>query len=286
MKDTRQEHYDRALASWRKIYQQTDGNPAVWEATWALEALASLAYARTVTTPTLSPGQVQAMADDAATFDQFLQAMAKRGQKPAETVLTSRLKLSMAQAHPMDAAFLAQLKNLAYASDDMAAGEALFLLGQPAEANHHFEALDGQNAEGFLGLGDRLLLLGALDMAGAMYHRGLELAPTQDDPMDTVGQLKEGLARIEAKRQLAASWIKTGDGLFQAKKYNQALSQYQRASQLYPEWLTPYLRQGDTYERLKQKAAAAKAFGQAVHLNPDLLQSTAFAKRYRRLQKV
>ena len=91
--------------------------------------LASLHYAQTVGTTTLSDKQQQTAEDDTARFDRYLLQLAGQHKKPSDRLMTSRLKLAMAQAHKVDATFLAQLKHLAYATDDLAAGEALFLLG-------------------------------------------------------------------------------------------------------------------------------------------------------------
>ena len=122
-------------------------------------------------------------------------------------------------------------------------------------------------------------------MAATMYQRGLEMSQQGQGDSPTHRDLKQGLSLVEKKRQLAQHWITKGDGFFTQKKYRQALTEYHRASQLYPDWLTPYLRQGDTYARTKQKQQAATAFKQAIQLNPDLLLSKGFAKRYKKLQK-
>lgn len=169
------------------------------------------------------------------------------------------------------------LEYMTRSNNDLASGEALFLLGRYREAQERLDGVDGQTGIGYLRVGDRLLLDQELIMSAAMYQRGFQI--------DALPEIKQGLKRIEAKQKLADQKVQEGNLLFDGKQYSQAVIKYEQAAQIHREWETPYLRLGDTYQRLKQKDKAAKAFQQAVELNSSLLDSKGFSKKYKSLKK-
>ncbi len=170
-----------------------------------------------------------------------------------------------------------KLQPLSQSNNALDAGEALFLLGDYARANETLDTVDGETAQGYLAIGDRLLLLQALVSATAMYQRGLQLEP--------LAEIKQGIQRIEAKRQLADRRITEGNNHFNKEEYVEAIRPYQDAKKIVPGWEVPLLRLADTYEQLKQKVSAFYAYQEAIEINPSLMDSEGFAKKYKKLEK-
>ncbi|MBY0404114.1 MAG: tetratricopeptide repeat protein [Cyanobacteria bacterium] len=188
-----------------------------------------------------------------------------------------RIKMTLALKGSGSSTLTQQLNTLSQSRDDLAAGEALFILGRFKEAQERLDAVDGETGAGYLLVGDRLLLDQELVASAALYQRGYQL--------EQLPALKQGLARISAKQRLAEQKLKEGNLLFDAKKYAEALPLYIQSARIQREVETPYLRLGDTYEKLHEKEQAAKAYQQAVAINPGLLDSKPFAKKYKSLSK-
>lgn len=187
------------------------------------------------------------------------------------------LKMSVAvhqQAQPSDRAVLEQFINQ---PNPMVRGQALFLLRRFSEANHAFDEVDGQTAQGYLEAGDQLLALQALTAATTVYQRGYELEPLPG--------LRDALTMIQQKRRLAEERLQEGNIAFASKQYEQAKSQYLDAQKIYPDWDVPYLRLGDTHDKLKERESAYYAYTQALAINNAYLSGKPFAKRYAKLKR-
>jgi len=186
-------------------------------------------------------------------------------------------KLLWVQNRQLTPALTTTLASLAQSADPQVSGEAYFLLKNYPQANQAFEAVDGLTAEGFQLAADRLLALRALDGADMLYKRGIAIKPLTG--------LQQGLTQVTQLKQQADERVTAGDSLFTAKNYDDAKKAYETAKTLYPEWVTPYLRLGDTYAQLKNEAGQYDTFKQAAAIQPSLLASERFAKTLRKLEK-
>ncbi len=213
---------------------------------------------------------------DQALAAKVLDAMSAYGDTNDPLIALDRLKVRIA-ADGGTSGVLPKLAVIAESSDDLAAGEALFLVGEYARATERLDAVDGETAQGYLAIGDRLLMDQALLSATTMYQRGYQIEP--------LPEIRQGLDRIAAKRSLAERKVAQGNQLFGQENYREALEPYRQAQKIFPEWETPYMRLGDTHEQLKDKASAYRAYHKAVELNPTLLDSKGFSKKYKRLEK-
>ncbi len=197
--------------------------------------------------------------------------------KERPSLQISLLKAKIAKEGFVSPSLKSELRSVTIENDPLASGEAFFLLGQYAESQKRLDQLDGETAQGYLALGDRLLLLQALVSASAMYQRGFQMEP--------LPEIKQGLQRVEAKRKLADRRITEGNRHFNQKEYLEAIRPYEDAKKIVPGWEVPLLRLADTYEQLKQPVSAFYAYQQAVQINAVLMESEGFAKKYRKLEK-
>lgn len=242
----------------------------------------------------LKPGQEQALHGLASAHftnyfygqpkaDSIQADMARFTQLPTTTTSSDLLAMDLIKLgialenlpnHQLSTTSQQRLETIAKnGSDDLAVGEALYLLGQYLPAQQKLDAVDGQTAEGYLQAADRLMLDGEFIVSSALYQRGYQLEPLPD--------IKTGMQRIESKQKLASQRVQEGNLLFDAKKFEDAAEKYSQASLIYREWDTAYLRLGDAYEKLHNKELAGEAFRQAVALNPALLDSKWFAKKFK-----
>ncbi|MDX2085096.1 MAG: hypothetical protein SFZ03_06890 [Candidatus Melainabacteria bacterium] len=187
------------------------------------------------------------------------------------------IKLEIARQNGLTNGIRQELLPLSKHNEDFIAGEAAFLMEDYASARERLEYADGPSAAVYLKQGDRLLLEGALFSAEVMYRRGLTLTP--------LASLKAGLKQAEVQRAMAERLVTEADGQFDAKKYAVAVEKYRQAIHLHPQWDMPYIRLGDTYERMKQNANAYATYRKAVQLQPGLMDAVRFAKRYEKLAK-
>jgi tetratricopeptide (TPR) repeat protein len=266
--DLRTEKVAAALQRFRRILTTQPGNEA------ALHGIASAQYL-SYFYQNNNPAEAQA---DLTLFDANTLSLNETGLSPL--LAMDRIKLRIAaQNEPFPAGvalYQEALEVISQSNSDLAAGEALFMLGRFREGQERLDAFDGETAEGYLYAGDRLMLSGELTVSHALYQRGYELSP--------LPALQEGVSRIMAKQKLAEQRINEGNHLFDQKQYREAAQKYQQASWIYQEWETPYLRLGDAYEVLKEKNLAKTAFQKAVSLNPGLLESKGFAKKYKKYE--
>jgi tetratricopeptide (TPR) repeat protein len=168
------------------------------------------------------------------------------------------------------------LQPLTRSNDALAAGEAAFLLGNFSEAQEALDAVDGETALGYQFAADRLLLDQELILSHALYLRG--------NQMETLPGIQQGLQRIDKKLKLAQLKITQGNAFFDKKQYEQALPLYQQARIIHKQWEVPYLRIADTFERMKQRQQAAQFYQEAVKLNPSLLDSKGFSKKFNKIK--
>jgi tetratricopeptide (TPR) repeat protein len=161
-------------------------------------------------------------------------------------------------------------------NDALAAGEAAFLYGDFKKAQEALDAVDGETALGYQFVADRLLLDQELILSHALYLRG--------NQMEAIPGIRQGLQRIDKKLKLAQLKITEGNAYFDKKQYEQALPLYQQARIIHKQWEVPYLRIADTFDRMKQRQQAAQFYQEAVKLNPSLLDSKGFSKKFNKIK--
>jgi tetratricopeptide (TPR) repeat protein len=257
----RKEKTEEALRLWRRVLSLKPGDDE------ALHALASAHYVNYF----YKQSKPDVLQSDIALFERE----ADNALSPLLKV--DRLKLEIAVQNGLNETVRQQLNVLAAEQDALASGEALFLLGQYLKAQDRLDAADGETGQDYLNIADRLLLDQELVSSAALYQRGYQL--------ERLPALKEGMDRIKAKRDLAEKRIQEGNVLVSEKKPAEAVTKYQEASQIYREWDIPYMRLGDTYERLNKDREAFEAYREAVQLTPSLLDSKGFSKKYEKLNK-
>ncbi|MBX2859707.1 MAG: tetratricopeptide repeat protein [Vampirovibrio sp.] len=262
------EQTSQSISQWRYILEldptNTDGLHAI-----ATAHFLDQFYMRT------KPEQLQ---KDMALFDQLTQ-----GKEQTPLLIMDRLKLSIAAERTFTPAIRSRLEMLAQSQDDLAAGEALFLLGDYAKALERLDYVEAADSQGYLQAANRLAMDQELIASAALYQRGYRLEPLPGHQL--------GLQRIQAKQRLAEKRVTEGNALLDNKDLKKkqrrpmAIQKYQEATRIYHQWEIPYMRMGDTYERMKNKPQAYLAFEKAVKINPGLLQSKGFAKKYGKLKK-
>lgn len=168
------------------------------------------------------------------------------------------------------------LSPLINSNDALAAGEAAFLYGDFQKAQEALDAVDGETALGYQFAADRLLLVQELVLSHALYLRG--------NQMENLPGIQQGLQRIDKKLKLAQLKISEGNAYFDKKQYEQALPLYQQARIIHKQWEVPYLRIADTFDRMKQRHQAAQFYQEAVKLNPSLLDSKGFSKKFNKIK--
>jgi tetratricopeptide (TPR) repeat protein len=168
------------------------------------------------------------------------------------------------------------LSPLINSNDALAAGEAAFLYGDFQKAQEALDAVDGETSLGYQFAADRLLLDQELVLSHALYLRGNQI--------ETLPGIQQGLQRIDKKLKLAQLKITQGNAFFDKKQYEQALPLYQQARIIHKQWEVPYLRIADTFERMKQRQQAAQFYQEAVKLNPSLLDSKGFSKKFNKIK--
>jgi tetratricopeptide (TPR) repeat protein len=260
---SRMERITDGLNQWRRILALEPGRPE------ALHGIASLHYF------SRREGKV-----DKAALDKDIQLLR---QQPyplgvSNALLTlNQLKLQIAFFGAITPDIKEQLEKVVPSNDDLAAGEALFLLGRYSESASRLEYIEGDSPQDYLQKADRLLLDGELMGSLMLYERGYRLSP--------LPALKDGVSRVQGKRALAERRVNDGDTAFAQKDWYGALRQYQASIRLYPQGTTAYLRAAEAYEYLKQPENAYKMVDTAVRIQPGLLDSQAFRKRYEKLRK-
>lgn len=200
----------------------------------------------------------------------------------AEAVLPvlDGLKLQIAANGSLNDAIKQQLQGLTSQSDPLVSGEAWYLLGDYHKAQEALEVIDGRSLDEYQLYGDRLFLMRAFNQARTFYQRALELQPDSD----TEKSLKQVINRIAMREGLAKQAVDQGNTLYDQKRLEEAALQYQEAIRQFPQSEGAYLRLGDTNERLKRKAEAYTAYEKAVQLNPSLLDSKGFGKKFTKLK--
>jgi tetratricopeptide (TPR) repeat protein len=213
--------------------------------------------------------------EDAAKIDALLGMLwpAKANVAVPKWIQLDRAKLGWAAGQP-DAT---RLRSLTTSGVDLINGEALFLLGELAKALESLDAVDGQTAQGYQRVVDRLVPLHALRAAAVLAERGLAISPFRP--------LKQSLRHIQIMQQRAEALVAEGNQFYNVKRYAEAATRYQRAVALLPDADTAYLRLADSYERLHRPADAFAAYQKAVAVTPGLMDSRLFAKKYRKLQR-
>ena len=80
------------------------------------------------------------------------------------------------------------------------------------------------------------------------------------------------IRRLKSGRRKASSmaWNNRGLAYFQKKSYSKALSDFNKAIQLNPQYANAYNNRGLTYFNRKDYDKAIADFNKAVQLNPDL----------------
>lgn len=205
-----------------------------------------------------------------------LRALLRQSHDPA--LQLDLVKVSIANFHQAQTEERHVLEFLTQQPNPLISGQAYFLLRQYPQANQQFDAVDGHTAQGYLEAGDQLLALQALTAATTLYQRGYEI--------ERLPELAAGLQMIRDKRRLAEERLEAGNRAFSDKDYTKAKAQYLDAQKIYPDWEVPYLRLGDTHDKLKEYESAYYAYTQALQFNDAYLSGKPFAKRYEKLKRI
>ncbi|HEY9687294.1 MAG TPA: tetratricopeptide repeat protein [Coleofasciculaceae cyanobacterium] len=265
--NTRAERTEVALTHWRRLLALGKVPAEV-----ADEAYGAIAGLHTLY-QFYKPGQIlPGAAQDMELLEDALEADPKN-----ETRQMDVLKLQIVLNHSITPAIRQSLVRLSAAQDPAIAGEALFLLEDYGKATEEFEAVDGQSADGYIRLADRLLLDQELTFSRVFYQRAYELSPSS--------QLEATMKRIDAKHSLAEQRVEEGNQMFQAKDYAGAIARYEEAARIYRQWDNVYLRLGDACQQTKQWTKAKAAYDKAITLSPSLMDSPGFSKNYAKLKK-
>jgi tetratricopeptide (TPR) repeat protein len=220
--------------------------------------------------------------DNTPDMDAIQQDLERLAQLP-EAQLTpdlrlSRVKLQLAANRlELSEPLKTELEALAQAADPLVAGEALFFLGDFEKAHAQLDAVDGETAQGYLEITDRLLADRALRYTEVHALRGQQL--------EALPGFKTQLSAIQRIQQEAKAALGSGDILAKDKRRAEAVTAYLNASRLYPEWDVPYLRLAELYAKNKQWAPAAVAYERAIALTPSLMSSPLFAKQVKKIKK-
>lgn len=161
----------------------------------------------------------------------------------------------------------------------LAAGEAAFLLGDYGRAQQHWEGITRDSAQHYAMAADRLYYLGDLLTSETLYQRALAENPPE------AASLQKALVRIRQTRQEAEHWVSEGDAKVDARQYQEAKAQYQKALEWDPQLVGAHMKLGEVWLKLKQPDKAYSHWQTAVGLQPGLLQSDKFKRRYQRLAK-
>jgi tetratricopeptide (TPR) repeat protein len=147
------------------------------------------------------------------------------------------------------------------------------------QANAATDRFQGDEAKNYLRAGHLLLLLQDLDLAEAIYQRGKTFSPSStmfQGPLNQIGIL----------RQAAQSNAQDGEVLILKKKTRDlGLAKLQQAADITPFSSSIQLKLANALFKAKQKTLASEAMTRAVWLQPGLLSSKGFRKKYRQLVK-
>ena len=148
---------------------------------------------------------------------------------------------------------------------------------------------DKRNSQAYLYLGHSACLAGAPDKAKGYYLTYTHLRPA--NPLghlglgfanEALGDHKSAVKEWKAAGLTAEDFLEAGDEAFQAKRYEQALSWYERSSRIAPEQATTWFSLGQVYEQLGQSESALDAYRKAWKYDPEL-SATFLATSLKRL---
>ncbi|MEB3244888.1 MAG: tetratricopeptide repeat protein [Vampirovibrionales bacterium] len=143
------------------------------------------------------------------------------------------------------------------------------------------ERFQGDWAEDYLQAALILNKLSALDAAESLILRGQSL-PSQDTA--TKGQMQQAKLAVAQQKAQAEQKLNEGDALMAKRKSRpQAIQAYLTATRLNPFNSSTQLKLAEALEKTGDKPGAAEALKRAVWLQPGLLSSKGFAKRYKRI---
>ena len=250
----------QAITQWRKIMAIDAEN------TEAYSTLASLYFGQVLNGRLLSR---DALMEDVSLYDQKINTNSDIAQLD-RVKLQAAIEGNVLGVKP-------KLSMLAKVNQDSVAGEAAFLAGDLKTARERLEFVDGLSAAEYAHWGDRLFLDNELHYSKVFYQRAYE--------MDANVGVQPVLAKINARIRESERKIDEGNTLYSAKQYQEALLRYEEAARLYVQSDSAWLRLADTYEKVKDREAAFDAYDRAVQLNPALLDSEGFSKKYNKLEK-
>jgi tetratricopeptide (TPR) repeat protein len=264
---TRTQPNEAALAQWRKVLAISPGYPP------AVHGVASIYWVQS------RQGAInnETFAFDRKYGDQLQAAYLKQHPDEIPLLAVDQVKLAMAgegRLTPNEAQKAQLVPITQQPNNNLAAGEAAFLMGNYPLAQELLEGFDGQTAEGYIQAADRLLLDRELTTSKQWYIRANQLKPGPE--------AQAGLAQVARQQHMATDYLQDGDALLNQGKAQEAMVQYRAALAVDPQLVSAYLKLSDAQYKLRLKAEALASVEQAVALQPGLLSSETFAKRYKK----
>ncbi len=249
-----------SLAQWREVLAMDPTNPE------AIYTLLSIHFHHWIFQQSPHPEFAQ---------DQMhFQSLAKLGAMAPMANAKLMLITGRSKSEPV----LTPLSNV---DNDLIAGEACFLLQKLGCAKERLDFASANNGEEYAHWGDIMMLDGNQHMASIYYQRAIEqgLNPANQQAVaSAVRHIKQMESQAEQK-------VQQGDLLYAQKQYAAAANLYDEASRLNPGLENVYLKMADTYERAKEPVKAYGAYQRAVSLNPGLMSSKGFAKKFTKIEK-
>jgi len=124
------------------------------------------------------------------------------------------------------------------------------------------------------------IILRPVDWEDAPFSH-LQILPTGAKPVtrwtdhndafeDIAKELRKVVKALQVSLKTKEEWLEEGEILFNLKRYEEALSAFDHAIQLDPNYATAYYNKGYTLHTLKQYEEAIRVFDHATRLDPNL----------------
>lgn len=136
-----------------------------------------------------------------------------------------------------------------------------------------------QMIQAYNALGMCYLNQGKNSEAVAIWEKAMELDPENEAVRDLIDRVKKTEGRVKERRRLeilleknpnlSQAWFDLGKIYLKEKLYNQAISAFEKASQIEPDRADYLYRLGYSYHRIRDYGKAETALKAALSLTPD-----------------
>lgn len=152
-------------------------------------------------------------------------------------------------------------------------------LEKSAEAYRQAVALDPENAQAVMFLGNTLARLGQIEEAASVYESFLAKEPDNTNALNQIGYVylnqghhEEALRYfqryVEAAPDEANAHDSYGEGLLRAGRLEEARREYERAVEINPSFANSYFMLGEVYRQLALPEEAQAAYERFIELAP------------------